>query len=215
MVATVITDPVTGLPTTQKSSGSATKEVEDRFLKLLVAQMNNQDPLNPLENAEVTSQMAQLSTVSGIEKLNETLAAMGQLQSYQAAGMIGHGVLAPGSFMTLAGGAGVAGYELAKSADSVTVKVFNSAGTLVREVDLGKQKAGSALFEWDGKDNAGNAVADGNYTFTVTAQAGKESVTATALAVGLVSSVLMDKAGPKLMVDGMGQLEMSNVRQIL
>ncbi len=215
MVATVVTDPITGLPKTQVSSGSAVQEQEDRFLKLLVAQMNNQDPLNPLDNAEVTSQMAQLSTVTGIEKLNATLESMGQLQSYQAAGMIGHGVLAPGSFMTLASGVGVAGFELPQTADSVTVKVFNSSGTLMRELDLGKQNAGSNLFSWDGKDDSGAAVADGNYTFTVTAKAAGESVSPTSLAVGLVSSVLMDKTGPKLIVEGMGQLEMENVRQIL
>lgn len=215
MVATVITDPVTGLPKTQKSSGSATQDVEDRFLKLLVAQMNNQDPLNPLENAEVTSQMAQLSTVSGIEKLNATLAAMGQLQSYQAAGMIGRGVLAPGAFMTLASGAGVAGFELPKTADDVTVKVFDGSGQLVRDIDLGKQQAGSNLFTWDGKNNAGDAVADGNYTFTVTAKAQGAAVNTTSLAVGLVTSVLMDASGPKLLVEGMGKIDMTNVKQIL
>jgi flagellar basal-body rod modification protein FlgD len=215
MVATVVTDPITGLPKTQVSSGSAVQEQEDRFLKLLVAQMNNQDPLNPLDNAEVTSQMAQLSTVTGIEKLNATLESMGQLQSYQAAGMIGHGVLAPGSFMTLSGGSGVAGFELPKAADEVTAKVFNGSGQLVRELDLGKQSGGSNLFSWDGKDSSGAVVADGNYTFTVTAKAAGEAVNPTSLAVGLVTSVLMDKAGPKLLVEGMGQIDMANVKQIL
>lgn len=215
MVATVVTDPVTGLPKTQKSSGSAVQEQEDRFLKLLVAQMNNQDPLNPLDNAEVTSQMAQLSTVSGIEKLNDTLAAMGQLQSYQAAGMIGHGVLAEGSHMAQTSSGYVAGYELPKAADTVTVKIFNGSGTLVRELDLGKQGAGSDTFAWDGKDSSGNAVAEGDYNFTVTAKANGESVSPVSLAVRLVTSVLMDKTGPKLVVDNADQLEMANVRQIL
>ncbi len=215
MVATVVTDPTTGLPKTQTTSGSAVKDQEDRFLKLLVAQMNNQDPLNPLDNAEVTSQMAQLSTVTGIEKLNTTLEAMGQLQSYQAAGMIGHGVLAPGSFMAQGASGYVAGYELPKAADTVTVKVFNKSGTLVRELDLGKQGAGSDTFVWDGKDSAGNAVADGDYNFTVTAKVNGESVSPVSLSVRLVTSVLMDKTGPKLIVDGADQLEMASVRQIL
>lgn len=215
MVATVTTDPVTGLPKTQTTSGSAVKDQEDRFLKLLVAQMNNQDPLNPLDNAEVTSQMAQLSTVTGIEKLNTTLEAMGQLQSYQAAGMIGHGVLSEGSIMAQTSSGYIAGYELPKAADTVTVKVFNSSGTLVRELDLGKQGAGSDTFAWDGKDADGNAVADGDYKFTVTAKANGESVSPVALSVRLVTSVLMDKTGPKLIVDGTDQLEMANVRQIL
>src|SRR3990172_2141446 len=108
---------VAGVTDTAQKTTPATKtaaqEQEDRFLKLLVTQMKNQDPLNPLDNAEVTSQMAQLSTVSGIEKLNTTLQAMSSSfassQSLQAAGMIGRSVLAPGSSLSLQNGAAVGG----------------------------------------------------------------------------------------------------------
>ena len=219
MVATVKNDPVTGLPTTQTSSGSAVKDQEDRFLKLLVTQMKNQDPLNPLDNAQVTSQMAQLSTVTGIEKLNATLEAMSATQTYQSAGLINHGVLAPGAFLNLSTSngvsAGVAGIDLPKAADKVTVKVFNEANQLVREIDLGKQAAGSTLFSWDGKTDAGAAAPDGAYHFTVQATQDGKSVEPISLAVGLVNSVLLDKTGPKLVVDGMGKLDLAEVRQIL
>lgn len=219
MVATVKNDPVTGLPTTQTSSGSAVKDQEDRFLKLLVTQMQNQDPLNPMDNAQVTSQMAQLSTVTGIEKLNTTLSAMSQSQTYQSAGLIGHGVLAPGAFMNLSTSNGVssavAGVDFPKMADKVTVKVFNEANQLVREIDLGKQAAGSTTFSWDGKTDAGAAAPDGAYHFTVQATQSGESVAPISLSVGMVNSVLLDKAGPKLVVEGMGNLNIGEVRQIL
>jgi flagellar basal-body rod modification protein FlgD len=215
MVTTVTTDPVTGLPVTVQKSGSAAKEQEDRFLKLLVAQMRNQDPLNPLDNAQVTTQMAQLSTVSGIEKLNTTLQSMSQTQAYQAAGMIGRGVLSTGSFIDLSNGAAVAGVDLPKSADSVKVKIFDSNNQLVKELDLGKKDAGSSLFGWDGTTSTGTNAPDGAYTFSVQATQGGISVAPVSLAVGLVNSVLMDKTGPKLNVEGMGLVDMSAVRQIL
>src|SRR3990167_8083696 len=83
------------------ATASTAADTQDRFLKLLVTQMKNQDPLNPMDNAQVTSQMAQLSTVTGIDKLNVTLQAlsdsMASSQSLQAASMIGYGVLVPGN----------------------------------------------------------------------------------------------------------------------
>src|SRR5215204_242231 len=103
---------------------SATAGLQDRFLKLLVTQMKNQDPLNPLDNAQVTTQLAQISTVNGIEKLNATIEAMASSftsgQSLQAATMIGKDVLVPGSTLQLAGSS-VFGVELAQAADQVKV----------------------------------------------------------------------------------------------
>ncbi len=113
---------------------STAADTQDRFLKLLVTQMQNQDPLNPMDNAQVTSQMAQLSTVTGIDKLNVTLQAlsdsMASNQSVQAATtMIGHGVLVPGSGVDLSGGTGLGGIDLAQSANEVDIAIHDQAGT--------------------------------------------------------------------------------------
>src|SRR5687767_7932008 len=95
---------------------SAADDIQDRFLKLLVTQMKNQDPLNPLDNAQVTTQLAQISTVNGVERLNSAIRAISDSfaagQSLQAAGMIGREVLVPGSTLQLAGGAARFGVEL-------------------------------------------------------------------------------------------------------
>lgn len=196
-------------------SRSAVEEQQDRFLKLLVTQMKNQDPLNPLDNAQVTTQMAQLSTVSGIEKLNATLQAFTKAQAFQAAGLIGHYVLAPGDFINLSGGAAAAGVDLPSAADTVKVSVFDSNGMLVRELNLGEQAEGPMLFQWDGKNGQGVAVPDGTYAFSVSASLGGKSITPVNLAVGQVSSVLMDAAGPALSVRGMGDIGLDEIRQIL
>src|SRR6478735_11728176 len=99
---------------------SATEGLQDRFLKLLVTQMQNQDPLNPMDNAQVTTQLAQISTVSGVDKLNQTLNTMSSsflaAQSLQASGLIGRSVLAPGNDVMLQAGGGAGGIQLTQPA---------------------------------------------------------------------------------------------------
>lgn len=145
-----------------EARGSAKKGVEDpqdRFLKLLVTQMQNQDPLNPLDNAEVTSQLAQISTVSGIEKLNDTLQLLvsdfDATRSLEATSMIGHGVLIPGTSMTLANETAIAGFELPQSVDDLVISIQDSSGITIRDLDLGANHEGINTFVWDGKTNSG------------------------------------------------------------
>lgn len=202
------------VPTAGKTTTNA-NDVQDRFLKLLVAQMRNQDPLNPLDNAQVTSQMAQLSTVSGIEKLNATMQAFTQSQSFQSVGMIGHHVLAAGEFINLSDSIGAAGFDLADAADKVKVSIIDANGNVVRHLDMGDQPSGVGMFQWDGTNDAGDVVEDGNYHFTIEASNAGKPVGATNLAVGLVQSVLMDAAGPSLSVQGMGLVGLTDVKQVL
>ena len=107
--------------TTGASSKKTVENPQDRFLKLLVTQLKNQDPLKPMDNAEVTSQIAQISTVSGIDKLNTTLQALtddvGESLSMEATGMIGHSVFVPGTAVELNGGAAKMGIELEQPVD--------------------------------------------------------------------------------------------------
>jgi flagellar basal-body rod modification protein FlgD len=212
---------VTAVNNTSSNTGASSltansvQAQQDRFLKLLVTQMKNQDPLNPMDNAEITSQMAQLSTVTGIEKLNETLKAFTKAQAFQSVDMIGHYVLAPGEHMDLAAGTALGGVELGSAADDVTVKIFDSNGNLVKTLDLDKLDAGVSAFTWDGKTDAGTAAAEGSYTFTVSAKLAGEAVDVTSLAVGKVQSVLMDDVGPALSVSGMGLVALDDIKQVL
>jgi flagellar basal-body rod modification protein FlgD len=201
------------------SKTSTTADTQNRFLKLLVTQMKNQDPLNPMDNAQVTSQMAQLSTVTGIDKLNATLQALSDSmtsnQSLQAAGMIGHGALVAGNGIDLNGGAGLGGFELPQAVEYAKVSIYDKAGALVRTIDLGAQAAGINKWQWDGKDSSGAAVADGRYTFAVNAVQGASSVAANNLQFGMVNSVTQGSSGVAMSVGSMDGITLAQVKQIL
>jgi len=201
------------------ASTSTTANMQDRFMTLLVTQLKNQDPLNPMDNAQMTSQMAQISTVSGIDKLNATLqalsASMTPNQTLQAAGMIGHGVLVSGSTVELAGGAGLGGFELTQSADKVQVAIHDQAGALVKSIDLGAQAAGIGKWQWDGTDNSGAAVAAGNYSFNVSATQGADTVAASSLQFGMVNSVTQAAQGVTMSVGSQDGIALGQVKQIL
>jgi flagellar basal-body rod modification protein FlgD len=199
--------------------GAGLAEAEDKFLRLLVTQLRNQDPLNPMDNAQMTSQMAQIRTVSGVEKLNATMSALAASlqagQSLQAASMLGRQVLVPGNQLALANGAADAALELAQPADQVTVAIRDAAGKLVHQVNLGPQPAGLVQFRWDGASDSGAPAGDGAYSFTVLAQQGGQPVEAVALAQGRVAGVLQGKDGASLLVDGVGKLPLSAVKQVM
>ncbi|HLP98518.1 MAG TPA: flagellar hook assembly protein FlgD [Sideroxyarcus sp.] len=201
------------------TAASQAGATQDRFLKLLVTQMKNQDPLNPLDNAQVTSQMAQLSTVTGIDKLNATVQALSanmmSAQSLQAASMIGHAALVPGNRIDLLKGQSDAAVELTDAADKVTVTIEDAKGNVVRTLQLGKQDAGVVDFQWDGLDDKGAAVADGSYKFTAQAVLdGKKSNPAT-LSYGMVDSVSLNADGAKLSMGSLGEFGLDAVRRIL
>jgi len=176
----------TGLgPTTTASDQSA------NFLKMLVAQMQNQDPLNPMDSAQVTSQMAQISTVQGVETLNTTLTGLNaqftQMQTLQGAALVGKDVATEGDAVRVnpTTGKGDGGFEIATAATSVKVDVINSAGQTIDTIDLGAQDAGRHSFSLDVPEaNQGQAL-----TFKVTALNKDKAVDTMSLAYNSVSAV--------------------------
>lgn len=215
------TDPFAAIGATSKSAtgAAAAEDPQDRFLKLLVTQLKNQDPLNPMDNAQMTSQLAQMSTVSGIEKLNTTLNSLvdgfANSQSMQAAGMIGKNVLVAGSQLSLSEGVAYGGINLAGAADQVKLSILNSAGQVVQTQDLGAHDAGVFNFVWDGKDDTGAAAADGVYKFSVSATQGGNKVTADSLQIGTVSALVRAKSGFLLDLGTLGTVDFNDVQQIL
>jgi flagellar basal-body rod modification protein FlgD len=212
-------DPAAALGSMVSQQGSAA-DSEQRFLKLLVTQLNNQDPLNPLDNAQLTSQLAQMSTVSGIEKLNgavqSLLAQSGSSQVLQSAALIGRTVLVPGKEVAVKDGAPEKfGIDLAGAADSVKVSVKNAAGDTVRSFDLGALPPGVKMIEWDGKTNTGTAAPDGAYTLSVMAKAGTDDVPALGLTYGKVASVAQVYGGASLDLGGDRKAGLDEVRQVL
>ncbi len=196
------------------ASAKADTSATDRFLKLLVTQMQNQDPLNPMDNAQVTSQMAQISTVSGISDLNTTVSGLNaqfvQLQAVQGASLVGHDVTLVGNKLdvTTDSGVGVGGFELASSADSVKVDVMNAAGTVLETVDLGAQPAGLNGFSWKGAAN------DTAYTFKVTAKAAGNDLKPTPLMRDHIYAVSIVNNKLTLETAKSGAVEYSTVRAV-
>jgi len=197
---------------------SSTQETESRFLSLLIAQMKNQDPLNPLDNAQVTSQMAQLSTVQGIENMNKSLQAlassMGVNQMAQAANLIGRAVLVPGNTLSPAQLQDVVGFELSRPAENVTVSIQDAAGGLVRKLSLGPRDVGVNVLAWDGLTDSGSAAPAGEYRFTIDAVQGGQQVSSTALNLGMVNSVSQNSQGVQLNLAGNKNVGYAEIRQI-
>jgi flagellar basal-body rod modification protein FlgD len=213
------TDSAKSAASAAASARPGAAEQEDRFLKLLVTQMRNQDPLNPLDNAQVTTQMAQISTVSGVDRLNGSIDRLSQsmlsAQSLQSAAVIGHQVLASGSTLALGATPATGAFELAQSADRVQVVIATPAGAVVRRLELGGQAAGIPTFQWDGMTDAGGRAPQGNYIFQVTASSGGQPVAAAPLSAGRVTGISLNGGNLLLNLESGNELPVAGIRRIL
>ncbi|WP_306396750.1 flagellar hook assembly protein FlgD [Telluria beijingensis] len=201
----------------------------DKFMTLLVTQLQNQDPLNPMDNAQMTSQLAQLQTVTGVNKLNTTLeslkASYQSTESLQATQLIGAGVLVEGDGILLHKSQSILGVELETPADKVQVVITDANGKDVASLELGEQEAGIIPIAWDGVpdpnklDSEGKPVVlpDGQYTFRVVASRGGEALKdAKALAFDSVASVTTGgKDGVKLNLPGKGSVTLADIKQVM
>ena len=192
---------------TANEAGSA-----ERFLKLLVTQMQNQDPLNPMDNAQITSQMAQINTVNGIENLNTSVQGLNnqfvQLQALSGASLVGRDITLQSNKITAQGGKASGGFELDATADSVKVEFLNPAGRVVDTLDLGAETAGRHAFEWTPPASAG----DGQYTMRITAKSGAATVPTTPLMRDRVLAVSTTANGLVLQTQNSGDVAYADVK---
>lgn len=212
---------------------------EDRFLKLLVAQMRNQDPLNPLDNAQVTSQLAQINTVRGIEQLNASMtkvaAASTSVSPLSAVGLLGREVLVEGEgFEWSAPGAGIGGvdptmsdppaearavrvgFEIPAAARAVRVEIVDTTGRVVHARDFAEPEAGVHTLDWDGIDADGKAVASGKYrlrAWGIDDRGGESMVTP--LVPARVHGVNQGPGGARLELVGRDPVAASAIRAVL
>jgi flagellar basal-body rod modification protein FlgD len=218
---TPVSDPLAALSQaaqadTQKKAGDAG---QDRFLKMLITQLKNQDPLNPLDNAQLTSQLAQISTVQGIEKLNATLATLAGSfdagQSLQSAMLVGRQVIVAGDTLELDASGASGAFSLPQAADRLSVTVTDAAGVVVHQVELGAQPAGMQAFAWDGQSDSGARAVDGRYHFSITAAANGKPVAADTLSVGRVDGVTRTTDGTVLNVGRLGTRTLADIKRIM
>ena len=212
--------PINNAPASGVAAGTASsvKSTKDDFMKLLVTQMKYQNPMDPMDNAQMTSQIAQLNTVEGINQLNATVsglqASLMATQSMQSATLIGKSILADGNSINLLNGSASLSMRLEGAAESVVVDVINSSGRIIKTADLGANTAGIQTFTWDGSTNEGGVAPNGQYTFQVSAKKLNQAVAVTPLTQAAVSGVELTSAGPQLSLNNGTSIAMSTVRGV-
>jgi flagellar basal-body rod modification protein FlgD len=214
MISSVASSTATAASTSSTNSTDAAAS-QDRFLKLLVAQLNNQDPMNPMDNAQMTSQMAQINTVSGIQQLNDTMKSISSqfntMQVLQGASLVGKGVLVESNTLTVKDGVAAGAVDLANKADKVTIKVLSPGGQLLDTIELGAQDAGLHGFQWDASSYQG----PGSPTFQVESTLQGVNVPTTSLALDTVLAVSSTSSGLSLELAGRNAVAYADVKSIL
>jgi flagellar basal-body rod modification protein FlgD len=189
------------------------------FLNLLCAQLQYQDPLNPVENTEFASQLAQFSSLSELTDMNTSINNMSTVQnsmnSMQALSFIGKQVNGSGNTIDYSGSGGsTIDYNVGSNAADVVVKINNSSGTTVRTVDLTNVQAGDNTYTWDGTSDNGTTLGSGTYTFTISAtDSNGKALTTTTSTSGTVTGVRYDSGNIYLEV-GDKEVSLSNVSEI-
>ncbi len=222
MMTTIDTSLLESLKLSQKPEGKKDKIGQDEFLKLMTTQLSNQDPLKPMESGEFFSQIAQFSSVSGIQELQKSFeqvaSAMMSNQALQASAMVGRTVLIPASEAELKDGGKINGtVELTSSTPGLAVGIYDTAGQLVRQISMGPQSSGSVEFNWDGLTDDGEPAPAGKYQIQAITQVDGEPTAAETFIAAKVDSVVMEKFGQDVTLNlgAMGQWGLSDVKQIL
>lgn len=202
----------------QSQKTNTTSDMQNQFLTLLTTQLKYQDPLNPVDNAQMTSQMAQISTVDGINQLNATLQQLmtsnANTQIMKAAALVNHQVMVAGSGLQLTDAGAVGGVELGANADQVTVTIKDANGQVVDTETLGALDAGVHNFIWDGKTATGAQAANGNYSISISATSGGKAVDATALQMAGVLSANNSSQGVSLNLGALGLATLADIKQV-
>ncbi|HEY9239494.1 MAG TPA: flagellar hook capping FlgD N-terminal domain-containing protein [Burkholderiaceae bacterium] len=200
--------------TTAPKGGVDDPGSQDRFLKLLVTQLQNQDPLSPMDNAQLTSQIAQINTVTGIATLNTSVQGLSgqflQMQTLQGASLVGKHVIVPGNKLDIADGVAQGGFELATPADAVKVEVLSAAGQVIDTLQIGAQSSGVHGFAW----SAGTHDNASNLSFRVTATSGATSLAATPLMRDTVNAVSASGSTLQLELARNGTIDYGTVKAI-
>ena len=217
ITATSATTASTVAPASSTSTTATDTATQDRFMKLLVAQLKNQDPMNPMDNAQMTSQMAQINTVTGIQQVNDTLISMAtqvaSLQVLQGSSMVGHNVLLASNTLSVNAGVANGAVDLAGNADAVKVDILSPGGQVVDTFNLGPQSAGRVPFSWDASTYTGTGTGQPSYQVTATL-AGK-TVSSTSLAQDTVVSVGSANGAMTVQLQGRTAVPYDSIQAIL
>ena len=188
---------------------------QDRFLKLLVAQLNNQDPMNPMDNAQTTSQMAQINTVSGIQTLNETVKSLTSqftsMQMLHGTSMVGRDVMVQSNTLSVQNDQAQGGIDLTEASDAVSIKIQSPGGYVIDTINLGALPAGKHHFTWDASAYPGNP----NPNFVVQATKSGKDIASATFARDTVTSVGLENGAMTVQLQGRNPVSYSDIKAIL
>jgi flagellar basal-body rod modification protein FlgD len=192
---------------------------KDDFMKLLTAQLKNQDPNNPVDTKEMVTQLSQLTSVEQLQQMSSKLdmltAATNSSAANSSSALIGKTVTGVADTAALGPTGGSTGaVKLSQNAETVSVSVVNAAGRVVKKLDLGAMSAGPQKIEWNGTEDSGDRAAEGIYTFQVSAKDKNGTpVSADMSVTGLVNGVYYENGAPELEVGGT-RIPLSNLTSI-
>ncbi len=193
---------------------------QEEFLKLMTAQMNNQDPMKPMQDGEFFSQIAQFSSVAGIQELQQSFSqvatALQSNQALQASTMVGRTVMIQSNEAVFDGVEPVNGkVGVANATTELTVNVYNTTGELVRSMRMGGQNSGVVDFSWDGRNESGEQMVAGDYRIEAIAQTGGESIELGTLLAERVESVTLGSDGVTLDLASDRSVPLSGIKQVM
>ena len=216
---------IPGITTGSQSQSGQPSSIlgKDDFLKLLTMQLKNQDPMNPMDGTQFASQLAQFSSVEQLSNINSTLEQSidanyllsQSINNALAATFVGKDIRANGNTFHFETTPVKLGYTLPSAADSVTVKVYDASGSLVKTLTNTGKSAGDNSFEWDGTNDGGQTLDPGTYKFVVEAKDSSGSTIATSTFFsGSVSGVRFKADGTVFVVDGT-EVRLSDILEIM
>ncbi|MBI1938181.1 MAG: flagellar hook capping protein [Ignavibacteriales bacterium] len=199
---------------TSTSTSSSSELGKDDFLKLMIAQLKNQDPLNPLDGSEYAAQLAQFSSLEQLTNLNDymkqsidaSLLLTQSVSNTMATNYIGKEVKLSGEDLTLTGQDSITlGYNMPSAPKTAKINIYDSNGTLVKTISDIPTSVGDNKLSWDLTDNSGNKLKDGDYTFEVEATTvSGEDMTVDVFKYGVIDGIRFTDNGTEFLIDGAG-----------
>jgi len=209
---------------TTSAAGSNSILGKDDFLKMLIAQMKNQDPMNPMDSTQYAAQLAQFSSLEQLQNLNTSmtqsinanLTLTQSINNTLASTLIGKDVKIGSSTISNSGQSSVnLGYTLPSNAASASASIYDSMGNVVKTIDSIPIAAGDHQLSWNFTDNNGNSLADGDYTFQISAKdSSGNDITADPFTTGTISGIKFSSSGTQLMINN-AAYQLSDVQEIL
>lgn len=191
---------------------------KEDFLRLFTTQLRYQNPINPMDSTEFTSQLAQFSSLEQLfnigSQLKDLLLYQNSLQNTLTANLIGKEIRYEGNSIYLRESANI-NYSLTSPASKVKITIYDSNGKIVKEIELDNQPDGSQSYQWDGRDSTGNKLPEGEYKVRIEAfDTEGKALEVSTQSLGVVTGITFEDNLTYLIIDNNTKIQISQVRAI-